>query len=134
MAQALTLQGVVTITESGDYDLVLPSNGTSTQVGFPIQNEEVYIIIEGMNTGDVNLNLPKISDFNGAWNTKIYITNKNITGGGRPFTNQFVNSYVSLDYTDSIVFEGSYKYYMTSPSAFIHIYNNNFWGVLFPQV
>jgi hypothetical protein len=77
MAQTLTLQGNITITENGEYYFVLPSNGTSTQVGFTLQNEEVYIYVE--NLEKVLISLPLISAFNGGWNCKIYIVSKGST-------------------------------------------------------
>ena len=74
-----TLQGVVRITESGDYVFVLPSkSGTALPNALDNQVlEEVYIIVQNLEEPiSVNITLPYISTFNNAWNTKIYVVNK----------------------------------------------------------
>jgi len=77
MAINKILQGLVKITESGEYTFSLSNNGMRVQNEQAITNvEEVYIIVENENPLEVVINLPKISDFNRGWNTKIYIVNK----------------------------------------------------------
>ena len=75
------LKGIVRIDTSDNYTFVLPYNGATPT---PIQNsqainnvEEVYIIIENVEiTITPTIVLPSISTFNGGWNVKIYIVNK----------------------------------------------------------
>ena len=129
MAQTLTLQGIVRITQQGDYNLVLPSNGVPTQIGLPLQNDEIFIVIENIVTPEfvVNLFLPKISDFNGGWNTKIYILNKNDTF--MEFTGSvFLNSYASETYTDYLINQSESA--KLSYNTLVHIFDTNVWGVL----
>ena len=137
MATTKTLQGVVRITENGDYQLVLPNNGQRAQNGLAINNiEEVFLIVEKVLNPTININLPKISDFNGGWNTKIYVLCKAIAS--EPFGN-YVNivSYSSITYTDFINQEGNGGFsilinpFIIDPNskntAFVHILDNNYW-------
>ena len=125
----LTLQGVVRITESGNYNLVLPSNGIPTQIGLPLQNADVFIVIETILTPDyiINLFLPKISDFNGGWNPKIYILNKNPIGDIGS-SGVFLNSYVSETYTDYLTTELRTVFQIFGNPT-VNIFDNNFWGI-----
>jgi hypothetical protein len=130
MACTKTLQGVIRITEVGDYYLALPDNGARAQNGLAINNvEEVYIVIETIVTPEyiVNLFLPKISDFNGGWNTKIYILNKNAVGEiGLGSVNLY--SYVSETYTDYLI--NNITAINLSTNSLVHIFDTNVWGVL----
>ena len=131
-----TLQGVVRITENGNYNLVLPSNGARAQNGLAINNvEEVFLIVENIPNPAIIISLPKILDFNGGWNTKIYVLCKAI---GNSFSSDFVNinSYSSETYTDWINQEGNggisvmlnaFVVGNQSNTAFIHILDNNYW-------
>jgi len=122
-----TLQGVVRITQQGDYNFVLPDNGARAQNGLGINNvEEVYIVIETIVTPDfiVNLFLPKISDFNGGWNTKIYILNKNGNVVGSSLN---LYSYVSETYTDYLI--NNYTTTILGANTLVHIFDTNVWGV-----
>lgn len=76
-----TLQGVIRITENGDYKFVLPVSGSVQNAISTGNNDEVYIIIEDNSLNAVNIFLPPISSFNGGWSTKIYVLDKNIGGG-----------------------------------------------------
>ena len=80
MATTKTLQGIIRITEVGDYNLALPDNGARAQNSLAIKNvEDVYIIIENVEIvppNAINIFLPKISTFNGGWNGKIHILSK----------------------------------------------------------
>lgn len=129
--QTLTLQGVVRITENGNYNLVLPSNGIATQVGLPLQNEDVYIIIEPILGGVSGLDiiLPKISDFNGGWNAKIHLLNKNEGSGigSLPVLNSYSDS--EILYSDFINTIGN-QVYEINEYGFAQIVDTNFWGVL----
>ena len=120
-----TLQGVIRITENGDYNLVLPNNGARAQNELAIYNiEEVFIIVEEiLELTAVNIYLPKISDFNGAWNTKIYILCKAI---GR-FGNVYINSYSSETYKDFINQKDSTLVNIAGNTQFVHIVDNNYW-------
>lgn len=74
-----TLKGIVRISESGNYEFVLPSkSGTALPNALDNQViEEVYIIIENpTELISVNITLPFISTFNNSWNAKIYVINK----------------------------------------------------------
>jgi len=125
MATTKTLQGVIRITEGGDYNLVLPSNGARAQNDLAIYNiEEVFIIVEEILETTVNIYLPKISDFNGAWNTKIYILCKAI--GGR-FSNVYINSYSSETYKDFINQKDVTLVNIAGNTQFVHIVDNNYW-------
>lgn len=77
MPQTLTLQGGIKITENGEYNLVIPSDGILSQSNYTLQNEEVFVFVENLDS--VIIYLPMISDFNGSWNCKIYIVSKGIT-------------------------------------------------------
>jgi hypothetical protein len=129
-----TLQGVVRITENGNYNLVLPSNGARAQNGLAINNvEEVFLIVENIPNPAIIISLPKILDFNGGWNTKIYVLCK-ASGNRSDFVN--INSYSSETYTDWINQEGNggisvmldaFIVGNQSNTAFIHILDNNYW-------
>jgi len=56
------------------YNLIVPTNvGTNLPHGLDNQViEEVYIICDST-LGDITINLPSTTTFNGTWNTKIYI-------------------------------------------------------------
>ena len=124
MATTKTLQGVIRITEGGDYNLVLPSNGARAQNDLAIYNiEEVFIIVEEILETTVNIYLPKISDFNGAWNTKIYILCK---ASGR-FSNVYINSYSSETYKDFINQKDATLVNIAGNTQFVHIVDNNYW-------
>ena len=112
MAQALTLQGVVRITENGEYNLVVPSNGISTTQGFPLQNEEVYVYVE--NLEKVLIYLPLISTFNGGWNCKIYIVSKGRTTVVTTLDRQQKN-YINY-FDETVVTNGSTAYFHVSNS------------------
>jgi hypothetical protein len=122
-----TLQGVVRITENGDYNLVLPTNGARAQNDLAINNiEEVFLIVENIPNPAINIYLPKISDFNGGWNTKIYFLGKAV--GDRGY---YVNiySYSSETYTDWLNQEGLTTTSGVGQNLFIHIQDNNYWLV-----
>ena len=129
-----TLQGVVRITENGNYNLVLPSNGARAQNGLAINNvEEVFLIVENIPNPAIIISLPKILDFNGGWNTKIYVLCK-ASGNMPDFVN--INSYSSETYTDWINQEGNGGIsIILNPmiagtqlnTAYIHILDNNYW-------
>ena len=128
MAFTKTLQGVIRITENGDYNLVLPSNGARAQNDLAINNvEEVYIIVEQIEILpiQVEIMLPKISDFNGGWNTKIYL----LTKSRIPTRDSYITlvSYNGETYNDWInTFENqSFQLWGTTS---VHIYDNNYWG------
>ena len=114
MAQTLALQGLIKITEDGDYNLVIPSGGVLSQSNFPLQNEEIFVFVE--NLGSVNIYLPPISDFNGAWNCKIYIISKGTTivKTAIPVEGQVVNY---INYFDEIEFS-------SGSTAYFHISNS----------
>jgi|688.fasta_scaffold102210_6 hypothetical protein len=127
MAQTKTLQGVIRITENGDYNLVLPSNGARAQNELAINNvEEVFLIVENISSPAINIYLPKISDFNGGWNTKIYFLSKAV-GGRDLYVN--INSYSSETYTDWLNQEGITTTTGLGQNFFIHIQDNNYWLV-----
>jgi hypothetical protein len=134
MAQTLTLQGIVRITEIGDYNLVLPNNGISTQVGLPLQNENVYVIIESVildPPNSINIYLPKISDFNGLWNAKIHFLNKNRGFLRSQITlNSYYDNEVELN-SDWINSESQYQIDLSSyPYNFLQITDYNYWGLI----
>ena len=127
MAQTLTLQGVVRITENGDYNLVLPYNGDRALNGLATYNiEEVFIIVEEiLELTTVNIYLPKISDFNGGWNTKIYVLCK---ASGR-LGSVYLNSYVSETYTDFLNQKDDTFVNIAGSTQLVHIVDNNYWLV-----
>lgn len=136
MAIEKTLQGIVRITENGDYNLVLPSNGVATQVGLPLQNADVYIIVEEiLEPINVNIYMPKISDFNGGWNPKFYFLNKNNFINGD--SSSSINSYSSETYSDWINTNGNTSYnfgvisFLREPIdnryLSMNIIDNNYW-------
>jgi hypothetical protein len=134
MAQTLTLQGTVRITENGDYNLVLPSNGVATQVGLPLQNENVYVIIESVildPPNAINIYLPKISDFNGGWNAKIHFLNKNqVLLRGQISLYSYYDNEVELN-SDWINSESQYQIDLSSyPYNFLQITDYNYWGLI----
>jgi hypothetical protein len=136
MATTKILQGVIRITENGDYNLVLPSNGARAQNDLAINNiEEVYVIVENIAEPiAVNINLPKISDFNGGWNCKMYLLNKN--NFFDPSSICVINAYSSELYSDyingesGISFSNNPMIYYDNRYLFMHILDNNYWLAL----
>ena len=125
-----TLQGVVRITEADngdDIQLVLPNNGMRAQNGLAINNiEEVFLVVEPIDRPKINIILPKISDFNGGWNTKIYVLCKPPINAERgDYVN--LNSYSSEIYTDWLNVEGVTQTNIMSNTLFVHILDNNYW-------
>lgn len=124
------LQGIVRIEELGDYNFVLPTNPNA-----PIQNalsnkvlEDVYIIIENIPVTEfsvLGIYLPKISTFNGAWNSKIHILNKIVTEFRFSET---LNSYYDVETpanSDWLNQEGTYTDGLSS--CLLEIVDNNYW-------
>ena len=125
-----TLQGVVRITEADngdDVQLVLPNNGMRAQNDLAINNiEEVFLVVEPIDRPKINIILPKISDFNGGWNTKIYFLCKpSINFERGDYLN--INSYSSETYTDWLNQEGNTQAQGQGQTLFIHILENNYW-------
>lgn len=124
------LQGIIRIEELGDYNFVLPTNPNA-----PIQNvlsnkvlEDVYIIIENIPVTEedvLGIYLPKISTFNGAWNSKIHILNKIITEFRFSET---INSYFDAETpsnSDWIDYENQYS--VDLRSCVLEIADTNYW-------
>lgn len=120
------LQGVTRITAEGDYIFALPQKPNYTTLPNALDNvvlEEVYIIIEeSAGTGPVNIFLPAISDFNEAWNCKIYLVNK-IKGAF--VLVQKVDDPAQLDFinfTNTIQLEAQ-------TTQYLHIVDNHLWAM-----
>lgn len=129
-----TLQGVIRITEPNDYNLVLPNTlGTSLPNALANQVlDEVFIVIEQFTTPfTLNIYLPKISDFNGAWNPKIYILNKNAIGEIPIDTSAILYPYSDEFYSDYFIVNSTYLDLLSAESGniLLHIIDNNIWGV-----
>ena len=117
------LQGVVNITESGDYNLVLPNSIGRVQNSLAILNiDEVFITVqENINA---NIYLPPISSFSNAWNCKIYLVSKgstvlyptNLIDGNTNYINYFSQQEVNQGAT-----------------AYIHISNNENYALWLSQ-
>lgn len=119
----LTLQGIVRITASGTYDFVLPIQ-TGTNLPNALDNqvlEEVIISIESP-AANVTINLPSISSFNNAWNTKIYINNQ--------FANPLIlNSYDDETEVNYINLSGDTNINIAKGrNAYVRIINDNIWS------
>ena len=71
----------------------------------------------------VNIYLPKISDFNGGWNTKIYILCK----ANSRFGSVYINSYSSETYKDFINQKEVTRVNILGNTQFVHIVDNNYW-------
>jgi hypothetical protein len=122
------LQGIVRITENGYYYFNVPKN-TGTALPNALDNsalEEVYIIVENIAEPEIEIYLPKISDFNLAWNPKIYVLCKTV-GGGDFYVK--LNSYSSETYTDWLNQEGLTQTNILGSTLFVHILDNNYWLV-----
>jgi hypothetical protein len=102
-----TLQGIVRLSENGAYLFSLPKI-TGTSLPNALDNsvlEEIYIIVE--ENISVQIYLPNISEFNNAWNSKIYILAKgsasiyptNVEGKPQNYINYFDVKDISLGVT-----------------------------------
>jgi hypothetical protein len=124
------LQGIIRIEEVGDYNFVLPTNPNP-----PIQNvlankvlEDVYIIIENIPVIEfdvLGIYLPKISTFNGAWNSKIHILNKIVTEFRFQAT---LNSYYDAETPANSDWIGAENQYSIGlGSCLLQIVDYNYW-------
>jgi hypothetical protein len=132
--QTRTLQGIIRITEPDEYTLVLPNTlGTSLPNALANQVlDEVFIVIDEFTPPyTLNIYLPKISDFKGAWNPKIYILNKNANGIPTLDTTAILISYSDEFYSDYFILNSPYIDLIGADSAntLLHIIDNNIWGV-----
>jgi hypothetical protein len=130
-----TLQGVVRITEQGNYYFSLPTNPTP-ETPNALSNkvlEDVYIIIESINLelpNAVNIYLPKISLFNGNWNAKIHLLNKNILIGigSAPILYSYIDPMIELN-SDWLLYLGTSQIQLNSYSL-LQITDDNYWGLI----
>lgn len=123
----ISLQGKINLVGSNSYNLIIPSQ-TETPFTNKLSSkafEEVFIICDTTN-GGIDIFLPKISDFENFWNTKIYII-KN--------TND-VNAIVVYPYNNEVVINTingfpSKNYALYKDAAYYQIVNDNTWMALY---
>jgi hypothetical protein len=121
-----TLQGVIRLDTSDIYEFVLPKKaGTALPNALDNQVlEEVYIIVENPDVGITpQIVLPSVSDFNGAWNVKIYVVNKKespvVTTPKIPDDSPLEQDYIN--------FVGNVSLPIKS-ICYFHIVDNNLWA------
>ena len=110
------------------YNFSLPTTPAGSNLPNQLANqviEEVYIAVD-TSLGDVNLNLPAISTFNLAWNTKIYIVVLNVDNNFTlyPFSSEVVTN-DTLNGSFSISASNSYD------AWYLHIVEENTWMSLY---
>lgn len=128
----VTLQGKLNLTSTllvNSYNLVLPSQ-TETPFTNKLSSkayEEIYIICD-TTVSNVDIYLPKISNFENFWNTKIYII-KNSNDA---------NEVIVYPYNDEVIVNTingypskTYTYY--KDAAYYHIVNDTTWMALYCQ-
>lgn len=127
-------------TLKGDINLVGAVGGNTYNLELPIQTstalpnaldnsvlEEVYIKVD-ITAGPVEINLPAISLFNYAWNTKIYISLVRGTPG--EVNSLTVYPYFSETSVDSINGANNLTFIATYETNYLHIVDNNLWMCL----
>lgn len=124
------LQGVIRITENGNYTLVLPSN-TGTSLPNALDNqviEHVFVIVENIvtETVQVKIILPKISDLNNAWNLKINILVKPYFATRDNYVT--LCTYDEIAGTDSINLPERRTQDLNQGTFQVQIYSEDFWG------
>jgi len=115
------------------YNFSLPSQ-SGTALPNALDNsalEEVYIKCD-VSLGGITINLPAISKFNSAWNTKIYIS---CTGGVPGETNAIsVVAYpgTAEPFTANDTINGAPGFFFTLPfeTNYLHIVDTNLWMCL----
>ena len=126
------LQGVIRIETEGNYIFSLPTNPTILPNALSNKVlEDIYIIVEEITLPFlVHIYLPKISLFNGNWNAKIHIINKNplFVIGSQCFLNSYADSIVPAN-SDWILNEGTFEIALQT-YVLLQITDNNYWGYL----
>lgn len=109
-----------------DYVFSVPSTPQGTSLLNGIDNqvlEEVYIAVD-TTLGNVNIYLPSIATFNGAWNAKIYIivTNHSNTTTIYPYNTEMYYNTIN----------GFYSVNATAPydAWYLHVVQDTMWMAL----
>jgi hypothetical protein len=126
-----TLRGDINLVGGFEYNFSLP---TVSGTALPNANdnsvlEEVYIKCD-VTLGPITINLPAISTFNLAWNTKVYIS----CVGGIPgeANSLIVYSYAGSETTLADTINGNYgiSFSALNETNYLHIVDKNLWMCL----